>query len=549
MVDTPVREGDVLAGKYRVDRVLGTGNMGVVVAATHVDLGQRVALKFMLPGKENGPEQRQRFLREARAAVRLRSQHVARVLDVGTLENESPYIVMEFLEGRDLADTLRARGPLPFDEAVEYVLQACEAVGEAHAAGIVHRDLKPANLFLTVDVGGLPCIKVLDFGISKFSDADMTLTQEAQALGSPLYMSPEQMNSSKDVDARSDVWALGTILYQLVAGKTPYHADTVQQLCARVLFGQATPLADLRRDAPPGFEAVIARCIERDRERRLSDVAALAAALAPFAPSRASTYVARVARVLGISPPPVALAAPPPAPEPMAPASSASGGAITGRTIAAVMSPQGTAVMPGLASAARASSPALVASSPNDVGSSPNIVASPPNMVGSSPNMVAASSNMVAPVVAQTGIALASSQLAVQPAVGAPPKAAGRGLLVAGVVLAIAVPAGLFAVMRTSGSRGVEAPLATAQRETPPAAVASSKDEPVVSPGASAVVAATAASADPAAPSASATVAPAAATVAPAAKGPALPRSPGKAAAPARAGAKGAPAVSYDERQ
>jgi len=309
MNEAPVRPGDILGGKYQVEHVLGAGNMGLVVAAVHVDLGQRVALKLMLPGSCGHREHRERFLREARAAARLRSQHVARVLDVGTHANELPYIVMEFLEGRDLAALLDGRGPLPFAEAVEYLLQTCEAVGEAHAAGIVHRDLKPANLFLTEDVGGAPCVKVLDFGVSKFSGAALTLTQDTQVLGSPLYMSPEQMNASKHVDVRSDIWALGVILYQLVAGRTPFHSETMQELYARVLFGQPTPLDAYRSDAPPALDAVILRCLERERDRRWGNVAELAAALALHAPARARMYPDRVARVLGLQMTPVGPAA------------------------------------------------------------------------------------------------------------------------------------------------------------------------------------------------------------------------------------------------
>jgi serine/threonine-protein kinase len=298
MSTPPVRPGDILARKYRVERVLGMGAMGVVVAATHVDLGQVVALKHMHSGKAASPEQRARFLREARAAVLLKSHHVARVLDVGAQEDEAPYIVMEFLEGQDLDALLKARGRRPFEEAVEYVLQACEAMGEAHAAGIVHRDLKPANLFLTHDVSGEPCVKVLDFGISKLADAELALTSETQSLGSPLYMSPEQMSSSKSVDARSDVWALGIILYQLVAGQTPFHSASLQELYYRVLMGEPTPLGEHRPDAPPGFEEIILRCLERDRERRFRDVAELAAAIAPYGPAHARVYAERVARVV-----------------------------------------------------------------------------------------------------------------------------------------------------------------------------------------------------------------------------------------------------------
>ncbi|MFS8068038.1 MAG: serine/threonine-protein kinase, partial [Byssovorax sp.] len=208
--------GELIAGKYRVDRVLGAGGMGTVFAATHVVLGQRVAIKRMHPeriGRHNaGP----RFLREARAAARLRSQHVARVIDVGVLEDGAPFIVMEHLDGEDLAALVDRRGALPVAEAVEYVLQAAEAIAEAHAAGIVHRDLKPENLFLSFDLAGAPCIKVLDFGISKLLGDELALTRAAVAVGTPLYMSPEQMVSSRDVDSRTDLWSLGVVLYELV---------------------------------------------------------------------------------------------------------------------------------------------------------------------------------------------------------------------------------------------------------------------------------------------------------------------------------------------
>lgn len=300
MTDQRIAAGDILARKYRVERVLGKGAMGVVVAATHGDLGHLVALKMMLPDKEHTPELRERFLREARAAVRLKSQHVAKVLDVGTDEQDMPYIAMEFLEGDDLAGILKKQGPLSFEDAVEYVLQACEAVGEAHTAGIVHRDLKPANMFLTRDVSGAPCIKVLDFGISKVMGAELTLTQETQALGSPLYMSPEALGSAKNVDTRTDIWALGIILYQLVAGKTPFHESTMGQLCTRILTGTPTPLDEYRTDAPKGYEAVIHRCLQRDRDQRFQNVAALAHAIAAYGPPRGRVYVERIARIMGV---------------------------------------------------------------------------------------------------------------------------------------------------------------------------------------------------------------------------------------------------------
>ena len=297
---SPVNPGDILMEKYRIDRLLGMGGMGVVVAATHLGLQQRVAIKFMLASKVAAREQYERFLREARAAVRLKSEHVARVSDVGTMESGAPYMVMEYLDGRDLSALLADRGPLPITEAIDHVLQACEAVGEAHAIGIVHRDLKPANLFLTTSAGGTDCIKVLDFGISKTSDSELALTHETAVLGSPLYMSPEQMKATKNTDARADIWALGVVLYELLTGTTPFHADQVQALCARVFFGEPTPIGTLRTDVPPGLEAVILQCLEKERTRRWSNVAELAAALAPFGSVRAVGYAERVAGVLGI---------------------------------------------------------------------------------------------------------------------------------------------------------------------------------------------------------------------------------------------------------
>src|SRR3954470_13666053 len=216
MSEAPVQEGEILAGKYRVERVLGVGGMGVVVAATHLQLDERVAIKFLVPDALSSDEAVARFAREARAAVKIKSEHVARVIDVGTLDNGAPYMVMEYLEGGDLSRVLQAQGPLPVEDAVEYVLQACEAIAHAHVLGIVHRDLKPANLFLTKRNDGSQSVKVLDFGISKVlsgnsgaSSSDAAMTRTRAVMGSPLYMSPEQMTSTRDVDGRTDIWALG----------------------------------------------------------------------------------------------------------------------------------------------------------------------------------------------------------------------------------------------------------------------------------------------------------------------------------------------------
>ncbi|MFO7180346.1 MAG: protein kinase [Pseudomonadota bacterium] len=296
----------MLAGKYRIERVLGEGGMGVVVAAYHLQLEERVAIKFLLPAALESPEAVARFTREARAAVKIRSEHVARVSDVGTLESGAPYMVMEFLEGRDLAALVQQSGPLPPATAADYVLQACEAIAEAHTLGIIHRDLKPANLFLTTRPDGSPCIKVLDFGISKVTSAgssgtELAMTRTQAIMGSPLYMSPEQMSSSRSVDARSDIWALGAILYELVSGTVPFEAETIPQLCGVILQEPPKPLRRARPDVPEAFEQIVLKCLEKDRGRRYQNVAELAAALGVFAPTSPSPQ--RIARIVGAQSP------------------------------------------------------------------------------------------------------------------------------------------------------------------------------------------------------------------------------------------------------
>lgn len=279
-----VRPGDVLSGKFRVERVLGVGGMGVVVAATHLQLGQLVALKFMLRAALQYPDNVARFEREARAAVRLRSDHVAKVTDVGRLDDGAPYMVMEFLEGEDLDRYARHNAPIPVQTAVDFVLQACEAIAEAHALGIVHRDLKPKNLFLTHRLNGEPLVKVLDFGVSKVvgAEGDSSLTATTQVLGSPSYMSPEQLRASRDVDQRTDIWALGAILYELLTGSVPFPAGSLTQLTAMVISDPPRPIESLRADAPPELRAIALRCLEKRPEDRYASVADLAAALAPF---------------------------------------------------------------------------------------------------------------------------------------------------------------------------------------------------------------------------------------------------------------------------
>jgi serine/threonine protein kinase len=318
-----VNEGDVLAGKYRVDRVLGVGGMGVVVAAHHLQLDDRVAIKFLLPETLGNKEAVQRFAREARAAVKIKSEHVGRVTDVGTLENGAPYMVMEYLEGGDLAAWLAERGPVPLEQAVDFVLQACEAIAEAHTLGIVHRDLKPANLFVAKLPGGVRSVKVLDFGISKVTlmsgsaGQSSAATKTSSLMGSPLYMSPEQMQSPKDVDSRSDIWAIGVILYEITTGASPFIADTMPELVLKIMSSAPRPPRELVSDFPERFESVILRCLEKDRGKRFQTVGELAVALLPFGPRQSRASVDRISQVMqaagmSASAPPLASDRPPP---------------------------------------------------------------------------------------------------------------------------------------------------------------------------------------------------------------------------------------------
>jgi serine/threonine-protein kinase len=281
-----VKVGDILAGKYRVERMLGHGGMGIVVAATHLDLQELFAIKMLHAEGMKSERSVQRFLREARAAIRLRSEHVARVFDVGRLDNGAPYMVMEHLAGSDLRALLEMRKKLPIHDVVSYILMACEGLAEAHAAGIVHRDLKPANLFLTRRADGSPCIKLLDFGISKMMTPggdDMNMTRTRELLGSPLYMAPEQMRSGAVVDTRTDIWALGVILYKLITGKFPFFAKGMMEICAIVLERTPLPPSRLRPDLPHGLEQIILRCLSKDPNGRFQTVNELAAALEPYA--------------------------------------------------------------------------------------------------------------------------------------------------------------------------------------------------------------------------------------------------------------------------
>jgi len=288
-----VQIGAIVAGRYRVERVLGQGGMGIVVQAMHLQLQQPVALKFLLPEILGDQQVVQRFLQEAQAVVRLRSEHVARVFDVGTLETGAPYMVFEYLAGADLSSFPRSQ--LTVGEIVDLMLQACEALAEAHSLGIVHRDIKPANFFITRRADGSLLLKVLDFGISKVSTRSQ-LTAAQAVLGTAAYMSPEQMRSSRDVDHRSDIWSLGIVLYELFQGTPPFDGDSFSSTVLRVAN---EPLPRLTVRLPTGLDDIIYRSLEKDPARRFQNTAELAHALAKYAQSEAQAVVS-VQRAIGI---------------------------------------------------------------------------------------------------------------------------------------------------------------------------------------------------------------------------------------------------------
>lgn len=281
-----VKVGDIIADRYRVDAILGKGGMGVVTRVTDLYLAVVRAMKVMHPIYLQEPNVVERFIWEAHAASRLYSEHVVKVHDSGKLPSGVPYLVMDLLHGEDFAKICERRVMLPVTEAVGYVLQACEAIRQAHAAGIVHRDIKPANLFLTYRQDGSPCVKVLDFGISKQDAAeDLDLTRAGEMLGSPPYMSPEQIRSTRSVDGRADVWALGAILYKLVTGRTPFHAPTMPRVILSILDDKpARPASDRRPSILPELDAIILRCLEKNVNKRWPNVEALIEALRPFCP-------------------------------------------------------------------------------------------------------------------------------------------------------------------------------------------------------------------------------------------------------------------------
>lgn len=304
----PIRSGDVIDGKYRLERTLGIGGMGIVYEAHHIELEVRRAIKIMQPptGNDTGtdnvdPSAQVRFLREARAAARIVSEHVAHVYDVGVLESGERYMVIEYLSGTDLERLVRKRGPLSADKAVAYVLQACSGISEAHKLGIIHRDIKSSNLFLTES----EVIKVIDWGLAKQTlNGETGITQANHVVGSLAYMSPEQLNGD-EVDARTDIWSLGVVLHELVTGKLPFTGGTCGEIIHHILRHEPLAMPWIA-GVWPAIAAILGRCLQKDRSLRYASVGALASDLRSIAGSRCSAPDTRETTTDG-TPPDVSL--------------------------------------------------------------------------------------------------------------------------------------------------------------------------------------------------------------------------------------------------
>jgi serine/threonine protein kinase len=305
--------GSLIADKYVVERTLGSGGLAVVVVARHRELGHRVAIKYLREQCRTISGVVDRFRCEAHIAALIRSEHVVRVQDVGEVAG-APFIVMEYLEGRDLGHVIRD-GDVTTAQAVDYVLQACEGLAEIHSIGIIHRDLKPENLFVVQDCCG-PVVKVIDFGVSKVTPTQDNggwahVTYEEALFGTPLYMSPEQLGIGGVVDCRTDIWALGVVLFELLTRGFPFHGEDNPHLFANILTTAPSRPSATAPGIPAELEAAILRCLEKDASRRFQNVAELADRIAPFGPRDAQDRVRRIKTTLAL------LAPPPPHPQPM----------------------------------------------------------------------------------------------------------------------------------------------------------------------------------------------------------------------------------------
>ncbi len=298
--------GEVVDGKFRIEKLLGEGGMGAVARATHVVLGGTVALKFMNPQYLTFPGAVERFVNEGRASKAIKSDHVLPVSDVGLLPTGGPYLVMECLYGLDLADLLARDGPsgLPVPRAVHFVVQILRGLQAAHGIGIIHRDMKPSNCFVITHDGDEDFVKILDFGISKVvQPGSSSLTQTNSALGTPLYMSPEQARSPRDVDSRSDLYSVGVILYELLTGRTPFFSESGEftEILFQLFTAEPPPIQQIRPDLPDALAAVVHKALAREPNDRYASAMELAEALAPFA--EGTKTLGLIERMHGFRPP------------------------------------------------------------------------------------------------------------------------------------------------------------------------------------------------------------------------------------------------------
>ena len=279
------RVGRTAGGKYKLVRVLGRGGMGDVYEAQHSLIGRRFAIKFLHPDLADNAEIISRFQREAQAAGGLENENIAAVVDAGTADDGAPYLVMEYLEGEDLAHLLVRSGPLPVPRAAYILIQACRGLAAAHERNIVHRDLKPENLFVCKRNDGSDLVKVLDFGIAKLQlrGAGTGLTHTGATMGTPFYMSLEQARGAKEVDHRTDIYSLGVILYEILSGAKPHPGESYNEILYHVISNEPTPLDSIREGLPAGLAAAAHKCMAREPSDRYASVVELMEALIPFA--------------------------------------------------------------------------------------------------------------------------------------------------------------------------------------------------------------------------------------------------------------------------
>ncbi|MCS6900871.1 MAG: serine/threonine-protein kinase [Myxococcales bacterium] len=308
------QEGDIIDGKYVIRKILGEGGMGAVMAAYHKILRSDVALKFMSPDVMRVPGAVERFMNEGVAARGIQSDHVVRVDDVGVLPSGLPYIVMEMLHGCDLSELLEREAPqgLPVPRAIHFVLQILRGLHVAHSKGIIHRDLKPSNAFVIQREGEPDFIKLLDFGISKITQEPgkeaQQLTQTNTGLGTPLYMSPEQARNAREANAQSDLYSVAAILYELLTGRTPYQAESPNDLLFKLFTAEPDPILSVRPDLPPALAEVIHKGLSKDPAQRPSSALEFAEQLIPFADARSTEVIARIRAAVGGIPASVVLA-------------------------------------------------------------------------------------------------------------------------------------------------------------------------------------------------------------------------------------------------